>query len=44
MLATALQIAGVALVAIGLGLFFLPLGIIAAGAGCILFGLVVERN
>lgn len=44
MLATSLQIAGVSLVAIGLGLFWLPAGVIAAGVGCVLFGLALERK
>lgn len=44
MLATTLQIAGVALIAVGLGILFLPLGVIAAGAGCVLFGLALERK
>ena len=44
MLATALQIAGVSFIAIGLGIFFPPLGVIAAGVGCVLFGLALERK
>lgn len=44
MLATILQVTGVALVAIGAGLIFPPLGIILAGAGAIVFGLAMERK
>lgn len=44
MLATILQVTGVALVAIGAGLIFPPLGIILAGAGAIVFGLAMERS
>lgn len=43
-MATILQVTGVALVAIGAGLIFPPLGIILAGAGAIVFGLAMERK
>jgi hypothetical protein len=44
MLATVLQAAGLAVVAIGVGLWFVPAGIIVAGIGCLLFGLALERK
>jgi hypothetical protein len=44
MLATVLQAAGLAVVAIGVGLWFVPAGIIVAGVGCLLFGLALERK
>jgi hypothetical protein len=43
-LATILQVTGVALVAIGAGLIFPPLGIILAGVGATVFGLAMERK
>ena len=39
-----MQATGVALVAVGLGVSWLPLGIVAAGAGLVLFGLALERS
>ena len=39
MLSLILQAAGCAVVSIGLGLAWLPLGVIAAGASLILFGI-----
>ena len=44
MLATSLQIAGICLVSVGVGLWFLPAGIIVAGVGLVLFGLALERS
>ena len=44
MLATILQVTGVALVAIGAGLIFPPLGVILAGVGAVVFGLAMERK
>lgn len=44
MLANALQVAGLAAVAVGAGLVFLPAGIIVAGVGAVLFGLALERE
>ncbi len=44
MIANGLQIGGAALVAFGLGLWFMPLGFIAAGAFAVLFGLALERK
>jgi hypothetical protein len=43
-LATILQVTGVALVAIGAGLIFPPLGVILAGVGALVFGLAMERS
>lgn len=43
MLATILQIAGAALVTVGVGLIFLPAGFIVGGAAVILFGVAMER-
>jgi hypothetical protein len=44
MLANVLQITGLAAVAVGAGLIFMPVGIIVAGAGLVLFGLALERG
>jgi hypothetical protein len=44
MLANVLQITGLAAVAVGAGLIFMPVGIIVAGAGLLLFGLALERE
>lgn len=44
MIANILQIGGAATISLGLGLWFPPLGIIAAGIFAILFGLAMERN
>ena len=39
-----LQAAGVLLFAAGAGLFHLAFGLMVAGAGCVLFGLALERG
>lgn len=44
MIANVLQISGAATVALGLGLWWPPLGVIALGIFAILFGLAMERN
>jgi hypothetical protein len=44
MLAIILQVAGSALIALGAGLIFPPLGIILAGAGALVFGIALERK
>lgn len=44
MVANVLQIGGIAAVAIGAGLVFMPAGLIVAGVGAVLFGLALERN
>jgi hypothetical protein len=44
LLATILQIVGLACISIGFGLFSLPLGIVATGISCILVGLAFERG
>ncbi len=44
MLATILQVTGVALVSIGLGIWFLPLGVIAAGLSAVAIGISLERS
>lgn len=44
MLATGLQIAGIAVIALGVGFIFIPAGIIIAGIGALLFGLALERG
>ena len=43
-MATVLQIVGAATFAVGLGLIWLPLGIIAGGVMTTLFGLALERK
>lgn len=44
MLATIFQLVGLTCISVGLGLFSLPLGIIAAGFSCVLVGLAFERG
>lgn len=44
MVANVLQIGGIAAVAIGAGLVFMPAGLIVAGVGAVLFGLALERG
>ena len=41
---TILQLAGLAAVAVGAGLIFIPAGICVAGAGLILVGMALERD
>lgn len=42
--ASLLQISGMGLFAVGAGLFHLALGLMVAGAGCVVFGLALERD
>jgi hypothetical protein len=44
MIANVLQIGGLAAVAAGAALIFIPAGLIVAGVGCVLFGLALERD
>lgn len=44
MLPTIIQITGIVVVAVGLGLIYAPIGVIALGAGILLFGLAFERS
>lgn len=44
MVANLLQIGGIAAIAVGAGLVFIPAGLIVAGAGAVLFGLALERG
>ena len=44
MKATILQATGITFVAVGVGLWFVPAGIVVAGVGMVLFGLALERN
>lgn len=44
MIATLFQVTGIVVVAIGLGLIYPPLGVIAFGIGTLLFGLALERS
>ena len=44
MLATILQIAGISVISLGVGLRFPPAGVIIAGAGLVLFGIALERG
>jgi len=39
-----LQIAGAALISLGVGLIYLPIGIMALGVFAVLFGLALERR
>ena len=43
-MASLIQIAGAILVSIGLGIIFLPAGIIMAGALAIVFGISLEKK
>jgi peptidoglycan biosynthesis protein MviN/MurJ (putative lipid II flippase) len=43
-LASILQIIGLTAISLGLGLFNVPLGIIAIGASCVLVGISLERG
>jgi hypothetical protein len=44
MFANALQVAGIAAIAVGAALIFIPAGVIVAGFGLVLFGIVMERE
>lgn len=44
MIASVLQIIGLASISIGLGLIFIPAGVIAFGASCLLVGLALEKG
>lgn len=44
MIATVLQVFGLAAISLGLGLFSVPLGIVALGASCVLVGIAIERG
>jgi len=44
MLATILQIAGISVVSLGVGLWFVPAGLVVAGTGLVLFGIALERG
>jgi hypothetical protein len=44
MVANLLQIGGIAAIAVGAGLIFIPAGIMLAGVGAVLFGLALERE
>ena len=44
MTANVFQIAGIAAVALGAGLVFIPAGVIVAGLGLVLFGVAMERE
>ena len=44
MLSTVLQVLGLAAISLGLGLFSIPLGIIAFGASCVVTGISLERD
>jgi hypothetical protein len=44
MIANVLQIAGIAAIALGAALMFIPAGVVVAGLGLVLFGIVMERE
>jgi hypothetical protein len=44
MIANGLQVAGIAAIALGAALMFIPAGVIVAGLGLVLFGIVMERE
>lgn len=44
MLASILQVIGLTAISLGLGLFSVPLGIIAFGASCLVVGIAIERS
>lgn len=43
-MATALQVAGAAAITIGIGIVWLPLGVITGGVFALMFGLAIERQ
>ena len=43
-MATALQVAGAAAITIGIGIVWLPLGVITGGVFVLMFGLAIERQ
>lgn len=44
MIATILQATGIAVIALGAGLWIPQLGVVIAGVGIVLFGLALERG
>jgi hypothetical protein len=44
MLATIIQASGIAVFALGIGLWFPPAGVAVLGAGVVLFGIAMERG
>jgi hypothetical protein len=44
MLATVIQVFGITLVSVGVGIAYPPAGIVVAGVGLLLFGLALERS
>jgi hypothetical protein len=44
MIATILQVTGISLVSLGIGLIFPPAGVVVAGIGMVLFGMAIERG
>ena len=44
MIATILQVTGISLVSLGIGLIFPPAGVVVAGLGMVLFGMAIERG
>lgn len=44
MSAIVLQVLGVAAIAVGAGLIFIPAGLIVAGLACVAFGVSLERD
>lgn len=44
MLASILQVVGLAAISIGLGLINVALGVVAFGASCLLIGIALERS
>lgn len=44
MLATVIQVLGITLVSVGVGLAYPPAGVVVAGIGLVLFGLALERS
>lgn len=44
MIATIFQAVGIAVVSVGVGMAWLPAGVIVCGVGLVLFGLALERS
>lgn len=44
MIASVLQVIGLTIISIGLGLVFIPLGVAAFGASCVIVGLALEKG
>lgn len=44
MLATILQVVGVTVISVAVGVVYWPAGLVLAGVGCLLFGLALDKG